>query len=49
VANLPDVTIEIPRDACGFHEFWRAEEMIALGRERAGLVLGRAHTRGTGE
>jgi NTE family protein len=30
----PDVMVEIPRNACGFHEFWRAEEMIALGRER---------------
>ena len=31
----PDITVEIPRDACGMHEFWRAEELIALGRERA--------------
>lgn len=34
-AYTPDVTVEIPRNACGFYEFWRAEEMIALGRERA--------------
>jgi len=34
-ACSPDVTIGIPRNACGFHEFWRAAEMIALGRERA--------------
>ncbi len=34
-AYAPDVTIEIPRDCCGYHEFWRAEELIALGRERA--------------
>ncbi|MBI4195184.1 MAG: patatin-like phospholipase family protein [Betaproteobacteria bacterium] len=33
-AYSPDVTVEIPRNACGFHEFWRAEELIALGRER---------------
>ena len=33
-AYAPDVTVEIPRNACGFHEFWRAEELIALGRER---------------
>jgi NTE family protein len=33
-AYSPDVTIEIPRNACGFHEFWRAKELIALGRER---------------
>jgi NTE family protein len=33
-AYSPDITIEIPRNACGFHEFWRAKELIALGRER---------------
>jgi NTE family protein len=33
-AYSPEVTVEIPRNACGFHEFWRAEELIALGRER---------------
>lgn len=33
-AYSPDVTIEIPRNACRIHEFWRAEEMIALGREK---------------
>jgi hypothetical protein len=26
VAPAPDITIEIPRDACGFPEVWRAEE-----------------------
>ena len=34
-AYSPDVIVEIPRNACGFFEFWRAEELIALGRERA--------------
>jgi NTE family protein len=34
-AYAPDVRIEIPRNACGFFEFWRAEELIELGRERA--------------
>lgn len=34
-AYSPDVKVEIPRDACGFFEFWRASELIALGRERA--------------
>ena len=34
-AFSPDVMIEIPRNACGFFEFWRAEELIALGRARA--------------
>jgi NTE family protein len=33
-AYSPDVAIDIPRNACGFHEFWRAEELIALGHER---------------
>lgn len=33
-AYVPDVLIEIPRNACGFFEFWKAEELIALGRER---------------
>ncbi len=37
----PDVHVEIPRDACGFHEFWRAEELIALGRERLDAALTR--------
>jgi NTE family protein len=30
-AYAPDRMIEIPRNACGFHEFWRAKELIALG------------------
>lgn len=34
-AYSPDVTVEIPRNACQFHEFWRAKELIAIGRERA--------------
>ena len=34
-AYSPDVMIAVPRNACGFFEFWRAEELIALGRERA--------------
>ena len=38
-AHAPDVTVQIPRNACGFHEFWRADELIALGRERAARAL----------
>jgi len=38
----PDVTVEIPRNACGYFEFWRAEELIALGRERAALAFSNA-------
>lgn len=30
----PDVIVELPRNACGLFEYWRAAEMIALGRER---------------
>lgn len=34
-AYSPDKTIEIPRDACSFFEFHRAEEMADLGYEKA--------------
>ncbi len=37
----PDVTVDIPRNACGFFEFWRAEELIALGRERTEAAFAR--------
>ena len=43
-AYSPDVIVEVPRNACGFFEFWRAEELIALGRgrvEQAMLKTGR--------
>jgi NTE family protein len=36
--------VEIPRNACGFFEFWRAEELIALGRERAANALSKTMT-----
>lgn len=35
----PDLLIRVPRDACDFYEFWRAEELIALGREAAERAL----------
>jgi len=38
-AHSPDVTVKIPRNACGFYEFWRAKEMTALGRERTAQAL----------
>jgi len=41
-AYSPDVIVEIPRNACGFFEFWRAEELIALGRERAARAFAQA-------
>jgi NTE family protein len=38
-AYSPDVLIKIPRNACGFFEFWRADELIALGRERTAAAF----------
>lgn len=40
-AYSPDVMIEIPGNACAFHEFHRAREMIDLGRRKADAVLSR--------
>ncbi len=34
-AYHPDVMVKIPANACVFHEFHRAQELIELGRERA--------------
>ena len=39
-AYAPDKTVEIPRDACSFFEFHRAEEMADLGYEKARKALG---------
>lgn len=41
-AYSPEITVAIPRNACGFLEFWRAEELIALGRERAARAFAAA-------
>jgi NTE family protein len=38
-AHPPDVLIEVPRNACGVFEFWRAADQIALGRQRAAAAL----------
>ncbi len=35
----PDVVIDVPRDACGAHEFHRAVEMIDLGYRLAGQAI----------
>lgn len=35
----PELVIHIPRDACLFYEFWRAEELIAIGRREAEKML----------
>lgn len=39
-AYAPDVVIEVPRNACAMLDFFRAEEMIAMGRRLAAEVLG---------
>lgn len=38
-AQPPDLVIRIPRDACAFYEFHRAEELIELGRARTRETL----------
>ncbi|HEY0310132.1 MAG TPA: patatin-like phospholipase family protein [Luteimonas sp.] len=35
----PELVIRIPRDACQFYEFWRAAELIELGRAEAEKAL----------
>ncbi len=41
-AYNPDYLVEIPSNACGLFEFYRAAEMIDLGRARAEQELGAA-------
>ncbi len=38
-AYSPDVIITIPRNACSFYEFYRAEEMIQIGHNQAETTL----------
>lgn len=35
----PELLISIPRDACQFYEFWRASELIDIGRREAEKAL----------
>jgi NTE family protein len=42
-AQPPDLLITIPRNACAFYEFQRADELIALGRLRTREALARWH------
>lgn len=35
----PNILIEIPRDACNFYEFYRADEMIELGHKKTKAAL----------
>ena len=37
----PDMLIQIPRESCGFHEFWRGREMIDIGHKIAMTALTR--------
>lgn len=39
----PDLTVNIPRDACGFFEFYRAGDLIELGYQRTGEALSQYH------
>lgn len=39
-AYAPDMIINIPSNACSFYEFYRAEELIALGRHKAEETCG---------
>ncbi len=45
-AYSPDIAVQIPRNACGFFEFWRAEELITLGRERTAQAFARIEQQG---
>jgi NTE family protein len=35
----PDILVRMPRDRCAFYEFWRAAELIELGRQSLHEVL----------
>jgi NTE family protein len=39
----PEVVIQIPRHSCKAYEFYRAEEMAALGYRYTGEAMGRIH------
>ena len=38
-AHHPDLLIEIPRNTCQTYEFYRAREIIAVGRRQAERAL----------
>src|SRR3546814_19591143 len=44
----PELVIEIPRDICQLYEFWRAKEVVRIGREVAEKEIGRASCRERG-
>ena len=35
----PDIVIRVPRDSAMFYEFWRAPELIDIGREVSARYL----------
>jgi NTE family protein len=39
----PDLLIRVPRDSGMFHEYWRARELIQVGRDAAARALDAAH------
>ena len=42
-AYAPDLIINIPSNACSFYEFYRAEELIALGHRKAEETCSSSH------
>src|SRR3546814_18147144 len=36
---IPDVLVRVAHDSCAFYEFWRAKEMIEVGRAAAEHAL----------
>ncbi|NCT68819.1 MAG: serine protease [Rhodanobacteraceae bacterium] len=42
-AQPPDLLITVPRNACTFYEFHRADELIEIGRQRAREALAQWH------
>lgn len=39
----PDLLIRVPRDSAMFHEYWRAKELIQIGRDAAERALAASH------
>ncbi len=42
-AYMPDVVVQVPRDACAAHEFHRARELIALGHRLTDKAMCNRH------
>jgi len=37
--NPPDILVNISRDTCGTYDFYRAEELVEIGRQSAIISL----------